>query len=153
MFDAWIANQDRHHENWGVITLPGGMTYLAPSYDHASSLGAIESDHVRQDRLTTRDQRRSMAHYVQRARSAFYRSPDDPKPMSTVEAFRHAASRRPHAAQVWLTRLSHIEMPSHVRRLFDQIPDGRKAQHAADFAMQMLALNRQRLLELHKGRV
>lgn len=38
MFDAWIANQDRHHENWGLVgTLRS--THLAPSFDHASSRG------------------------------------------------------------------------------------------------------------------
>jgi hypothetical protein len=150
MFDAWIANQDRHHENWGMITLPGAMKYLAPSYDHASSLGAIETDRARQDRLTTRDRRRSMAHYVQRARSAFYRSPNDPKTISTVEAFGHAARRGPHAAQVWLTRLTDIDVSHQVQPLFDNIPEARIAQHAAAFAMQMLELNRQRLLEQYK---
>ncbi len=109
MFDAWIANQDRHHENWGMITMPGSGTYLAPSYDHASSLGAIEADDVRQERLTTRDRRRDIPHYVQRARSAFYRLPEDPRTMSTVEAFHHAARRRPQAANIWLMRLAGID--------------------------------------------
>jgi hypothetical protein len=150
MFDAWIANQDRHHENRGVITLPGAMKYLAPSYDHASSLGAIEIDHVRQDRLTTRDIRRSMAHFVQRARSAFYRSPNDPKTISTIGAFGHAVSRGPHAAQVWLDRLAEIDVSCHVQPLFDTIPEVRITQHAAAFAMRMLELSRQRLLEQYK---
>lgn len=153
MFDAWIANQDRHHENWGVITLPDAMTYLAPSYDHASSLGAHERDQDRQNRLTTRDRRRSMAHYVQRARSTFYRSPNDSNTISTVEAFGHAASRNSHAAQVWLTRLTEIDISRHVQLLFDRIPDGRITQPAAAFAMQMLELNRKRLLEQYREEV
>lgn len=51
MFDAWIANQDRHHENWGLIWT-GKTAHLAPSYDHASSLGRNESDEKRKLRLT-----------------------------------------------------------------------------------------------------
>ena len=29
MLDAWVANQDRHHQNWGAI-LDNGVLYLAP---------------------------------------------------------------------------------------------------------------------------
>jgi len=40
MFDAWIANTDRHAENWAVLQSPQNELYLAPSYDHGSALGA-----------------------------------------------------------------------------------------------------------------
>lgn len=82
--------------------------------------------------------------------SSDYRSPTDPKTISTVEAFGHAARRGPHAAQVWLTRLAEIDVSRHVQPLFDNIPEARMAQHAAAFAMRMLELNRQRLLEQYK---
>ena len=44
VFDALIANTDRHHENWGMRWQmdPAAGEYpinVAPSYDHASSLG------------------------------------------------------------------------------------------------------------------
>jgi hypothetical protein len=44
MLDAWIGNTDRHHENWGFVEVRGIQTpqviaHLAPTYDHASSLG------------------------------------------------------------------------------------------------------------------
>jgi hypothetical protein len=42
MLDAVIGNTDRHHENWGILRkrTPGGWTEIvAPSFDHASSLG------------------------------------------------------------------------------------------------------------------
>jgi serine/threonine protein kinase HipA of HipAB toxin-antitoxin module len=38
MLDAWIANLDRHHENWGLVLTKDITGHLAPSYDHASSL-------------------------------------------------------------------------------------------------------------------
>jgi hypothetical protein len=74
----------------------------------------------------------------------------DPKTISTAEAFGHAARRGPHAAQVWLTRLAEIDVSRHVQPLFDNIPEARMAQHAATFAIRMLELNRQRLLEQYK---
>ncbi len=45
LFDAWISNTDRHHENWGVVGFREGgelCIYLTPSFDHASSLGCRE---------------------------------------------------------------------------------------------------------------
>lgn len=46
IFDAFIGNMDRHHENWGVIESPqmvihpklGQKPYLATLFDHGSSL-------------------------------------------------------------------------------------------------------------------
>ena len=42
VLDALIMNVDRHHENWGMLRSwsPQGVTHtMAPSFDHASSLG------------------------------------------------------------------------------------------------------------------
>jgi len=97
MLDAWIANQDRHHENWGVIVFPDGNIYLTPSFDHASGFGRNESDQNRIDRLTTRDRRRNMESYVTRASTPFYLTPTSQKPLSTVEAFEEAAKLSPKA--------------------------------------------------------
>ena len=50
MLDALIANRDRHEQNWAVLT-PGLTTLpvqLAPSYDHATSLGYNLTDDRRQ---------------------------------------------------------------------------------------------------------
>ncbi len=69
MLDAWIANQDRHHENWGFIVSPDITIHLAPTFDHASSLGWNETDSIRLQRLSTRDRRRTMERYVERALS------------------------------------------------------------------------------------
>jgi hypothetical protein len=50
----------RHHQNWGLILSPDKKTYLAPTFDHASSLGRNETDENREDRLATKDLGRSM---------------------------------------------------------------------------------------------
>jgi len=42
IFDALIANNDRHCDNWGVLTGPSGIR-LAPIYDNGSSLGFNET--------------------------------------------------------------------------------------------------------------
>lgn len=150
MLDAWIANQDRHHANWGlIVTLENENMniHLAPTVDHASGLGRNETDNNIKDRLKTRDQGRSMARYVERALSAFYNSPLDNKPMSTLEAFFRAAKRRPLAARSWLERLANLT-PQDTLAIFANVPPGEITPVAVDFAQEILNLNQQRLLRL-----
>jgi hypothetical protein len=149
MLDAWIANQDRHHENWSLVVSPEPARHLAPTYDHASSLGSNEPDKARKDRLTTHDKGRSMEHYVERARSAFFLSPSSSKLMSTFEAFHEAGKVRPEAARWWLESLIDV-LRRDVQRIFEEIPRHLISEVAIEFALKMLDLNRQRLLELHK---
>ena len=149
MFDAWIANTDRHHENWALVVSSEAMTHLAPTYDHASSLGAHETDTNRYDRLTTRDTRRSIRRYVERATSAFFASSFDTTPMSTFDAFHAAGIRRPGAAKAWLARLASLSFRE-IQALFSNIPSNRISVVAIDFALEMLALNHQRLLKLQQ---
>ena len=59
MFDALIGNTDRHHENWGVTTGHGQPQALAPTYDHASSMGRELSDAKREARLGNAGQKPS----------------------------------------------------------------------------------------------
>lgn len=147
MLDAWIANQDRHHENWGLIVSPERTIHLAPTFDHASSLGWNETDETRTQRLTTRDSRRGMESYVARALSAFFASPTSTKPMPTLDVFREASKLRPLAAKAWVDRLSRIS-ENDVTAMFDQISVDRILDAARRFAMKMLKLNQKRLLEL-----
>lgn len=55
LFDAWIANQDRHVENWSVLRGPSGLLGLAPTYDHGSTLGFNLTDKRRLDLLADPD--------------------------------------------------------------------------------------------------
>ncbi len=145
MIDAWVSNQDRHHENWGFIVSPDRTIHLAPTFDHASSLGWNETDETRTQRLTTRDSRRGMDRYVERAQSAFFSSPNSRKPMPTLDVFRESSKLRPLAAKAWLDRLSQIS-DNDVKHIFDQIPPERISDAARRFAMKMLQLNQNRLL-------
>ncbi|MEI3612491.1 HipA domain-containing protein [Pseudogracilibacillus sp. SO30301A] len=51
VFDALIANNDRHCDNWGVLSGPSGMR-LAPIYDNGSSLGFNELTERKEKMLT-----------------------------------------------------------------------------------------------------
>ncbi len=147
LLDAWIANQDRHHENWGFIISPARTIHLAPTFDHASCLGWNERDGTRLQRLATSDRQRGMEPYVERALSAFFSSSNSSKPMLTLDVFSEAARLYPRAAQTWLERLTQIS-ENDVRNIFDQIPKHRISDTAKRFAMKMLELNQKRLLKL-----
>jgi len=146
MLDAWIANQDRHHENWGLVRTEEGNIHLAPSYDHASSLGRNEMDAKRRARLDSRDPAHSMLAYVARARSAFYSGVSDRRPLPCIDAFRWAASKRPGAAREWLDRLANLETGS-VTRVFQSIPDALITEAGREFALSILSHNKQRLMK------
>ncbi len=76
------------------------IIYLAPTYDHASSLGRELSDENRQ--------KRSVEAYANKCSSAFYRSVGDTKPLKTFDVFTYVADNKPEAANIWLERLSSI---------------------------------------------
>lgn len=70
ILDALIANTDRHQDNWATVRSKAGRR-LAPSFDHASSLGFMLSDDERIARLSTSDVGYSVAAYAARARTKF----------------------------------------------------------------------------------
>lgn len=145
MLDALIGNQDRHHENWGLIWRPAEGVSFAPAFDHASSLGRNEIDQVRSEMLNTRDRGRSVEAYVARARSAFFASPTSSKPMGTLEAFQEAARIRSEAARFWLEQLAKLK-PENYRTILADVPDSEISIPARDFACRMLEVNTQRIL-------
>ena len=61
MLDVWIGNTDRHDLNWGFVqrvapgAADGDLTYLAPTFDHASSLGRELTPQKKERRLATND--------------------------------------------------------------------------------------------------
>jgi hypothetical protein len=128
---------------------PLGKIHLAPTFDHASSLGRNERDAVRLERLGTGDRGRSVGHYVERAESAFFPVSGGKKPLSTLAAFEEGARLRGAAAQYWIERLSRVGREDFAR-VFDEIPRTAMSRPAVDFALAILDANRDRLLKLHK---
>lgn len=144
VFDTWIANQDRHHENWGLISHQNRI-YLAPTFDHAASMGQNETDETRHDRLTTKHPGRHISNYVTKARSAIYDHKKSQKPMLNLELFEQANRKSPAAARAWLAQLKKVR-DDQCQDLFDQLPVGEASLLAQQFALTMLSLNRLRLL-------
>jgi len=147
LFDCWISNPDRHHENWGMILDDTNKAiYLAPTYDHASGLGCRVSDKERVERLNTNDIRYNIEAFVGRGKSAFYDK--NLKQLKTIDAFFTTAKKIDRKTVIfWLDRLEHIS-EGDVKNIFEMIPKKLISKSAIDFALAILRANKIRLLEL-----
>jgi hypothetical protein len=145
MLDAWIANQDRHHENWGALHVDPLML-LAPTFDHGAALARNLTDGERQERLTTRDKNRTIASFAVKARSAFYQTAADLRPLGTLEAFFDFAKFAAHAAVFWTQRLARIDETA-IREILLQVPQSRMSPITREFTLQLLLVNQKRILE------
>ena len=145
MLDALIGNQDRHHQNWGLVSAPNRGIFLAPTFDHASSLGRNESDDKRARRLNTNDKGFSIDAFAAKARSAFYSGPNQQKAMKTHDVFMASAVRFPSAATAWLGALSLLTTKD-MAEIVERVPSSIISSTASTFAKEMLNCNRTRLL-------
>lgn len=148
LLDAWIGNSDRHHENWGFIELEQQL-YLAPTYDHASSLGRNESDDKRLKRLKTSDIGYSVGAYADRCDSSFYDNIGQSKLIKAFESFAKAAKLYPEAACVWLNILKTV-LQNDTFQLLQRIPENRISAIAIEFAQNILNHNRDKLLKFRE---
>jgi hypothetical protein len=147
MLDALVANQDRHHENWGAVRTPRETVLrLAPSFDHGASLARNLTDDERKDRLRSKDIGRQIPHFSQRARSSFYREPKDARALSTFEAFQEFARRTPDAARTWLDTLGGVT-EEEICAIIDKVPGERMSPITKEFTTQLILINQNRLLE------
>lgn len=145
LLDAVVMNCDRHHENWGVLQLAGGVRRLAPSYDHASSLGRELGDEARQARLTTPDARHSVEAYIRRARSGFYAEDTDKKALHPADAFFRAVRQRPEAGALWLARIEALG-EDEIEKITARVPASAISEPGRAFAHEVLRLGRRMLL-------
>ena len=147
--DALVGNTDRHHENWGALRSPGGRLHLAPTFDHASSLGRNLRDDEIAERLQTRDRNRTVEAFAGRATSALFRRESDHKPQTALSAFLEAAKFSQAAARGWLDMVETL-MDTEVAILLGNLPPQRISHMALEFARRLISVNRANLLALRK---
>ena len=145
LLDALVGNTDRHHENWGFVRTRDGLLRLAPTFDHASSLGCHILDSERGARLKSKDKNYDVAAYAAKARSALYADEHDGKPLKTLDAFVSVAQRAPVAGRGWIQRLEDVPFGD-LAILIDNVPRERITEPSAEFAQQVMAANLQRII-------
>jgi HipA-like C-terminal domain len=152
LFDALVGNTDRHHENWGIVIIPNADPaapaefHLAPSFDHASSLGRNESDASRIRRLTTSDKRDSVEAYAMRSRTAFFGHANATKTLTQGELVRELRDAYPASTTFWATVLCAMDT-SVFESIFARISPQLMSRDAAEFALRMLTHNQSTIRE------
>jgi hypothetical protein len=144
VFDAWIANRDRHDENWAVLLPPPpeSSSALAGSYDHASSLGFNLTDTERERRL----RERTVHAWAMRGDAYRFEWPGGAKRgIPTLVDFAAAAisTRRPEVRSHWISHLEAVEDQA-VADLVARMPE--MSQPACNFVVELATINRERLL-------
>lgn len=146
LLDAVIGNTDRHHENWGVLRERVGdkwRGFVAPSFDHASSLGRELLDPHR-DRLLTNN---SVGTYSEKARGAIYWSEEDNRGLSPLELVRRGTDLHPDLFHPALSRLARLTDET-LTSLVDRIPQSWMSSPARCFACALMCYNLQELRKL-----
>lgn len=148
LLDALIGNTDRHHENWGIeLTRQQGrhIVRLAPSYDHASSLGRELDDKTRKERLEGRS-KATVATYANKARSAFW-SANGSRKLTPLDALSVATALEAPSFRIWLERLK----LTNIKELFsfvERVPEDLLSPIGKRYAREILAHNYQRKVDL-----
>ena len=143
MLDALVANQDRHHENWGVLR--GKRSMLAPTFDHGAALARNEPDEKRHGRLYSRDRGYSVERFAEKAKSSFYSGVDARRPLRTLAAFLEFSRFNSTASNAWLARLRQLT-ETDVTEIIERIPSERMSGVAREFTKKLILANQARLL-------
>ena len=136
VFDGWIANVDRHHENWGMLA--DSIDRIAPSFDHASSLGRLLSDEKRLRILEGRD-RLQVDDFVSRGKAtgAIYpvTGTSGVPPWKLVSDLVAVGLR--DEVETWLERID-IVLCDGVESVFTAFPDDWISESSRRFAIAIL---------------
>lgn len=145
MLDALISNQDRHNENWGMIQTVHGNRHLALTFDHGASLGKNITDEEKEDRLNTKDPRRSVSAYTARAKSWFYLDNDKSTRLKVMDAFIVFGKYYPDAYKSWIHRLIEIDNES-FESIIWKIPVELMSEVSKKFAFEMIKCNKRTII-------
>lgn len=146
VLDALIGNTDRHHENWGILRERKDdhwEGFVAPSFDHASSLGRELQD-TQRDRILAEDR---VGDYVEKGRGAIYWSEDDQRGPSPLELVRRAAHKYPELFFPALVGLEKLDEKS-VDDLVNRVSSDWMSLPARKFAIALICYSLEQLQEL-----
>ena len=148
ILDGIIGNTDRHHENWGWVmdSKDPEWLQLAPSFDHASSLGRELSDE-RRERLLIQGQAGS---YSERAPGAIYWSEEGRQGPAPLQLVRLAVNEYPEVFLPCLSKLSNLT-EENILDIVNRIPEDWMTDLQRKFAVELMKYNLAQLRELSNG--
>ena len=138
VLDALIGNTDRHHENWGLLLRRTGAElhgFLAPTFDHASSLGRELSDKKRRGRLG----RGNVGGYSEKGRGGIFWTTSGRYGPSPLDLVRQAAEQYPDLFRHPLSRVR--DRRHRFEAIVRRVPDNWMSLTAKDFTVELLHYN------------
>lgn len=146
ILDGLIGNVDRHHENWGILRRQVNNHwegFVAPSFDHASSLGRELQD-IKRDMYLAENR---VGNYAEKGRGAIYWSDDSKRGPSPLELVRKAVSAYPGIFLPVKNKLEKLDVEA-MKNIVNRVPDDWISSTAREFAIALLCYNFQQLKEL-----
>lgn len=138
VLDALIGNTDRHHENWGLLLQ--AQTHaravklsVAPSFDHASSLGRELLDDRRAALLAAN----RVGWYISKGRGGIFRGRQERHGENPLRFVQLAARAYPSFFSPTLEKVAALSRDD-VCRIVDAVPDDRASRPAKQFAQAMI---------------
>jgi hypothetical protein len=148
VFDAVIGNTDRHHENWAFLVWrrkEKQYATLAPSFDHATSLGRELLDDG--PRATCR--RRILAEdrtgaYAEGGHGAIYWESADRHGVGPLELVRRAVRLHPEPFRAAIAKSCALDQAA-IEAIIAQVPQAWMTPLAREFALDLVSHNLQQL--------
>ena len=150
VLDALIGNTDRHHENWGLrlhspVARQTRVLSVAPSFDHASSLGRELRDVRRSDLLANKQ----VEKYISKGCGGIFRDPQQAHGENPLRLAQDAAMAYPAYFRSALARVAAFE-PQALNEILASLPIERTSEPAKLFAQAMVLNARTTLIDLLK---
>ena len=148
VLDAWIANRDRHDENWSILLpLPphdADERYrLCGSYDQAGGLGYNVHEEAAKRRLAEPD---GVRHWVEKGTAyRFEHDPGQPAPTLVELGNRALAIAGQEARAYWTSKLAAVTS-AQVEDLVSSVPE--LSEPCRNFAREVLTINQERMLDV-----
>lgn len=150
VLDALVGNTDRHHQNWGLIVTWGAVSTelsfsfrLAPTFDHASSLGRELTDEARMRHF----HENTVEKYVWNGRGGIFLDAHSSRGLSPIAVVEMLANRYPAFFKPWQNRIAELPMDE-ISDLLNRVPDGRMSDAARKFALRFICVSRELILKM-----
>lgn len=150
VLDALIGNTDRHHENWGILrkrTEGGWFGALAPTFDHASSLGReLVDDSAGKCRRRLLAEGR-LAQYAEKAPGAIFWRADNRHGTSPLELVRRASALHPGLFGPALKALEKLDRGA-LWEIVARVPADWMSDLAQKFAVELMCYTLEQLRKI-----
>jgi hypothetical protein len=145
VFDALIGNTDRHHENWALLKREAGPTdhRLAPSFDHASSLGR----EMRDERRVFLLKEKRIQDYLRKGWGAIYLEALGKSAVSPLELVNRLAVQMPDFFRPWLNRVENVT-DERIICIVERFPAGWISTAQREFAVALMCEARDQLVRI-----